>query len=226
MLPIGDVNPRRRFPVVTVVIIVINLLVFVYQNLLTDPALERFVLSAGMVPYLVTNTFGPSTAITLLTSAFLHGSWMHILSNMLYLWIFGDNVEDRLGPLGFVLFYLAAAVAAGLAQVLVYPASQIPTIGASGAVAGVLGAYAVLYPRTRVRTLIFLFYIVRIVQLPALIVLGFWFVTQLFSGLAAITTMSMGGVAWFAHIGGFVAGLIVGRIVKPAQRPAPRGLYR
>ena len=152
---------------------------------------------------------------------FLHGGWMHIIGNMLYLWIFGDNIEEALGPLPFIFFYLSAGVIAALSQIAIDPTSRIPTIGASGAVAGVLGAYLVVFPKTRVRTLIFLIRIVRVVQLPAIVVLGFWFVLQLFSGIAAIgVTSTGGGVAWFAHVGGFVAGLLVGLFLR--GRPMPR----
>ena len=214
MIPIGDLNPRRHLPLATIVIIALNAVVFFYQLLLPDDALTRFVLSAGVVPYEVTSSFGVPVMGDLLTSMFLHGGWMHIISNMLYLWIFGDNVEDRMGILAYVLFYLGAGVCASLTQVAVDPASTVPTIGASGAIAGVLGAYLVMFPRTRVRTLILAFRFVRMVELPAIVVLGLWFVLQIFSGLASIATMGSGGVAWFAHIGGFVIGILAGLLYK------------
>jgi len=214
MIPIGDLNPRRHFPLATILIIALNVVVFFYQLLLPDDALNRLVLAAGLVPYEVTNRFGVAVVGDLLTSMFLHGGWMHIISNMLYLWIFGDNIEDRMGILGYVVFYVLAGVCASLAQVLVAPNSQIPTIGASGAIAGVLGAYLVVFPRTRVRTLILAFRFIRIVELPAIVVLGLWFILQIFSGLASITTMAAGGVAWFAHVGGFVIGLLAGALVR------------
>ena len=217
MIPIGDVNPRRHFPAVTLAIVVVNVLAFLYQLTLPDVALERFILTAGAVPYRITHDFGLPAAWTMLTSMFLHGGWAHILGNMLYLWIFGDNVEEHLGRLNYLIFYLGAGLAALVAQIAISPSSTVPTIGASGAIAGVLGAYAVLFPRARVRTLIFAWFI-RFVTLPALVVLGFWFVLQLFNGLASVTTMSSGGVAWFAHIGGFVAGMAVGAIAK-GKRP-------
>jgi membrane associated rhomboid family serine protease len=223
MIPIGDVNPRRHFPFVTVLIIGLNVLVFVYQLILPDDALERFVLTAGMVPYQVTQGSPLSAARSLLTSAFLHGGWAHIMGNMLYLWIFGDNVEEHFGTFIYAAFYLLAGMGAGLAQVAANPASTIPTIGASGAVAGVLGAYLVLFPRTRIRTLVFMFRFMRLVELPALVVLGFWFVLQLFNGVAAVGSAASGGVAWFAHIGGFLLGLLAGLILKQKQR-APRYL--
>ena len=214
MIPIGDLNPRRHFPLATILIIALNVVVFFYQLLLPDEALNRLVLAAGLVPYEVTNRFGVAVVGDLLTSMFLHGGWMHIISNMLYLWIFGDNVEDRLGLPVYAAFYLVAGIGASLAQVAVNPASTIPTIGASGAIAGVLGAYLVMFPRTRVRTLILAFRFIRIVELPALVVLGLWFVLQIFSGLASVTSMATGGVAWFAHIGGFVIGLLAGALVR------------
>ena len=217
MIPIGDVNPRRHFPAVTLAIVVVNVLAFLYQLTLPDVALERFILTAGAVPYRITHDFGLPAAFTMFTSMFLHGGWTHILGNMLYLWIFGDNVEEHLGRLNYLIFYLGAGLAALVAQIAVSPSSTVPTIGASGAIAGVLGAYAVLFPRARVRTVILVVFI-RLITLPALVVLGFWFVLQLFNGLASVTAMSSGGVAWFAHIGGFVAGMLVGAIAK-GKRP-------
>jgi len=214
MIPIGDLNPRRHFPLATILIIALNVVVFFYQLLLPDEALNRLVLAAGLVPYEVTNRFGVAVVGDLFTSMFLHGGWMHIISNMLYLWIFGDNVEDRLGLPVYAAFYLVAGIGASLAQVAINPASTIPTIGASGAIAGVLGAYLVMFPKTRVRTLILAFRFIRIVELPALVVLGLWFVLQIFSGLASVTSMATGGVAWFAHIGGFVIGLLAGALVR------------
>jgi len=225
MIPIGDVNPRRRLPLATILIIALNAVVFLYQLFLPDDELSRLVMSAGVVPYQVTHDFGVPVMGDLLTSMFLHGGWMHIIGNMLYLWIFGDNIEDRMGLLAYVLFYLGAGVGASLAQVLMSPDSQIPTIGASGAIAGVLGAYLVLYPRTRVRTLIMAFRFIRMVEMPAVVVLGLWFVLQIFSGLASIGSMATGGVAWFAHIGGFLLGLVVGLLLKGRPETGPRPGY-
>jgi len=217
MLPIGDVNPRKRFPVMTIFLILLNVIVFVYELTLSDEALDAFFNSAGVVPYLLTQQTSMHALGTLLTSQFLHGGFMHLFGNMLYLWIFGDNVEDKLGRVGFVIFYLLAGVVANLAQVAVDPTSQLPGIGASGAIAGVLGVYLVLYPVNRVRTLILLFF-VRYVELPAWLVLGFWFVLQLFDGVASIGTRSQGGVAYFAHVGGFAVGLLVGWLVRGVSR--------
>jgi membrane associated rhomboid family serine protease len=210
VIPIGDFNPRRFLPIATIGIVLVNALAFLYQLALPERALDALVMTAGMVPARVTRSFDLGAVTSLVTSMFLHGGWMHIIGNMLYLWIFGDNVEGHLGSLGYLVFYVFAGVVAALAQIVANPASQVPTIGASGAVAGVLGAYAVLYPRNRVRVLLTLLYFVRVVQMPAIVVLGFWFVLQVFSSLAAITTASSGGVAWFAHLGGFAVGALVG----------------
>ena len=214
MIPIGDLNPRRHLPLATILIIILNFLVFFYELLLPHDALMGFVLSAGVVPHEVTSSFGVPVIGDFMTSMFLHGGWMHIIGNMLYLWIFGDNVEDRMGRLVYVLFYLAAGVCASLTQVAIDPTSTVPTIGASGAIAGVLGAYLVMFPRTRVRTLVLAFRFVRMVELPAVVVLGLWFILQIFSGLASISAMASGGVAWFAHIGGFVVGLLAGALLR------------
>ena len=194
----------------TVTLIGINVVVFVVELLLEAAgALPTFFMNWGVTPYEVTQNLGVRSIATLLTSVFIHGGFMHILGNMLYLWIFGNNVEDVMGRPKFVLFYLLCGVLAGLSQVAADPLSRIPAIGASGAIAGVLGAYLVLFPRARVATLVFLGLFFRIARLPAVLVLGFWFVLQLLNGMLALTTFESGGVAWFAHIGGFVAGVLL-----------------
>ncbi|MCS7179273.1 MAG: rhomboid family intramembrane serine protease [Anaerolineae bacterium] len=212
MIPVSDELPYRRVPLVTWGLIAANVLAFLWE-LMLGPDLERFLMTWGAVPAFITNpTHYPWAPLTLLTSMFLHGGWMHLIGNMLYLWIFGDNVEDALGHLGYLLFYLVAGVGAGLAQVMVAPSSRIPGVGASGAIAGVLAVYLVLYPAAPVRVLVPGFYMMRIARVPALIVLGFWFVIQLFNGVLSLgtATMATGGIAWFAHIGGFLVGLLVG----------------
>lgn len=219
MLPIGDVSVRRRVPLVTICLIAINALVFLYQLLLPAGALDAFILQAGLVPAATANQPTLTTVGDVLTSMFMHGGWSHILGNMLYLWIFGDNIEDALGRMGYLLFYLLAGSAAALLQVLSQPGSTVPMIGASGAIAGVLGAYMVFYPRTRVRTLLTLGFWIRFVQLPALVVLGYWFLLQLFNGVTAIGSVG-GGVAWWAHIGGFLFGLAVGWMFRGRVRKA------
>lgn len=206
-IPLRDDNPTSRFPLVTVALIAVNTAVFLFQAV-TPHGLELAAVRFGAVPYAVIHFRslpGPAAfppLLTLLTSMFLHGSLFHLLGNMLYLWIFGNNIEDRLGPVRFVLFYLVCGVAASLTHVLFEPASRVPMIGASGAIAGILGAYALLFPRARVRTLIFLIFYIDVVSIPAGLILGLWFLLQ-------ILNVGMGGgVAWFAHIGGFLAGLV------------------
>lgn len=219
MLPLRDFIPTRRFPVLTVSIIVVNIIAFGYELLAeAGGTLDQTFYAMGVVPFEVTHNFGPAVAISFLTSLFLHGGFMHIAGNMLYLWIFGNNVEDSMGRGRFLGFYLLTGVIASAAQVLASPSSPVPTIGASGAIAGVLGAYIVLFPNARVQTLIFLGYFARMAHLPALLVLGFWFVLQLFNGLMAFGVAQAGGVAWFAHVGGFVAGLLLVRLFTLGRR--------
>jgi membrane associated rhomboid family serine protease len=226
-LPLKDLNPTERFPFVTVALIVINAAVFLYEVSL-GPHLQAFITSWGVVPYEITrfsDVIGidpetsmvhsegpPIVQLTLITSMFIHGGWMHIIGNMLYLWIFGNNIEDILGPARFLLFYIACGLVAAFAQILPHPNSTIPMVGASGAVAGVLGAYLIAYPRARVLTLVFLFVFVRVVMMPAGVLLAFWFLLQTFSGVASLGVRG-GGVAWFAHIGGFLAGIVLLRMM-------------
>jgi len=228
--PLKDLNPTHRFPFVTILLIAANIVVFVYELSLGSD-LHAFVASFGAIPYELTratdlvgqvsgspvvHSEGPFVPyVTLFTSMFMHGGFMHIIGNMLYLWIFGNNIEDILGPFKFLIFYLAAGVIAALAHVASQPSSTIPTIGASGAVSGVLGAYLIVYPRARVLTLIFLGIFIRLVLLPAWVLLVLWFALQALSGLLSLNRgMDSGaGVAWFAHIGGFVAGVILIRIM-------------
>lgn len=225
MLPLRDNIPTRRFPVVTVTLIGINVLVFLWELLLGDK-LDSTIFRWGVVPYHVMNSFNLEEALTFITSMFLHGGFMHVAGNMLYLWIFGNNIEDVMGPLPFLLFYTFCGVVASLSQVLAGPTIQVPAIGASGAIAGVLGAYLVLFPRAKVATLIFLGYFVAVRQVSALIVLGLWFVLQLANGVLSLATFESGGVAWFAHIGGFVAGMVLvwlfarRRFIRERQAPS------
>jgi membrane associated rhomboid family serine protease len=219
MLPLRDFIPTRRFPVLTVGIIVVNIVVFLYELLAeASGTLEQTFYTMGVVPFKVTHNFGPAVALSFITAMFLHGGFMHIAGNMLYLWVFGNNVEDSMGRLRFLVFYLIGGVIASTTQVLAGSNSRLPTVGASGAIAGVLGAYIVLFPRARIQTLLFLGYFARVAQLPALLVLGFWFVLQLFNGLLAFGGAQIGGVAWFAHIGGFVAGLLLVRLFMLGRR--------
>ena len=200
MIPLRDVIPSRTTPYITITIIALNAIAWLFEISLPHEALNEFLTVYGVVP-------AHFSAPTLITSMFLHGSWSHVIGNMWYLWIFGDNVEDRVGHGRFILFYLLCGMAAALGQVAVDPYSTLPTIGASGAIAGVMGAYFVLYPHSRVLTLIPWIFL-QVVELPAIVLLGFWFLMQLFSaGTIAMTTHSQGGgVAFAAHVMGFVAG--------------------
>jgi len=224
VIPLRDANPTNRTPVVTLGIIAACVAVFLYQFSLEskgDAALEAFVsqwavIPAELVAALRAGRFLSQETATLVTSQFLHGGLIHIAGNMLFLWIFGNNVEDRFGRLRFLVFYLVGGIIAALAQVAVDPASDIPTIGASGAIAATLGAYLVLYPRARVTTAIFLVFFYQLIDIPAVIVLLVWFGLQLLDGLMSIgiTTSASGGVAFFAHIGGFIFGAAVGLLVR------------
>lgn len=225
MMPLRDINPTYRFPVVTVVIIGLNVAVYIVE-LLYDVTgqLDLFIASYAVIPYELTRGVDlppPSLQpafLTIFTAMFMHGGFLHIFGNMLYLWIFGNNVEDNMGHIRFVIFYLACGVTAAMAQVAVDPTARVPTLGASGAIAGVLAAYLVLHPRAQVETLLFLYPFIRIVRLPALIVLGFWIVIQLFQGVLSLGVPQTGGVAWFAHLGGFMAGLILVGIFRQRQQ--------
>lgn len=213
MIPLYDDNPTRIFPVITVLLIAANVAVFIYELILPSPqALEGFVRAAAIIPYDVTHNLDPRVSLTLFTSLFVHAGWLHIIGNMLYLWIFGNNVEDAMGHLRFALFYLLCGLAASAAQIAVNIDSPVPNIGASGAIAGVLGAYLILFPRARVVSLVTLGYFVRLVKVPAVLVLGLWIVVQLFSGLASLGMPEVGGVAWFAHLGGLLVGLLLVRL--------------
>jgi len=225
--PLKDINPTERFPIVTITLIVINSIVFLYE-LSLGPEQGAFMTSWGTVPYEithgvdlvgqtvsspVTHTATPmSHYVTLVSSMFIHGGFIHLLGNMLYLWIFGNNIEDLLGPLKFVLFYLACGLVASLTHVLIQPSSMIPTVGASGAVSGILGAYLIVYPHARVVTVVFLLIFVRVMLVPAGVLLVFWFIINAVSGLSSLGLRG-GGVAWFAHIGGFLAGIVLLRIM-------------
>jgi len=212
MIPLRDDNPRRTFPFVTYLLVALNVLAFLWQVSL-GPNLERVLSSIAFMParfWLTGNWVADLLAIVI--SMFLHGGLLHIGSNMLYLLIFGDNIEDRLGHTRYLAFYLACGFLATLAHAFFSPGSRVPAIGASGAIAGVLGAYLVLFPRARVLTLIPIFIFITLRELPAILILGLWFVLQLFSGVGSLGVANadeMGGVAYFAHIGGFVAGMLL-----------------
>lgn len=215
MIPLKDDNPTRTFPVVTIALIALNLAVFVWELLLPTEVLARSIIARfAVIPARITgmDPFAPAAwgdaGVRLLGAMFLHGGILHVAGNMIYLWIFGNNIEDAMGHGRFLLFYLVCGLCASLAQILTSPESGVPMIGASGAVSGVLGAYLVLYPAARVLTLVFLLFFVRIVSIPAVIVLGVWFLIQIVNaGQPLPGRIAPGGVAWMAHIGGFVAGM-------------------
>ncbi|MCC7156450.1 MAG: rhomboid family intramembrane serine protease [Bryobacterales bacterium] len=212
MIPIRDSQPSYSKPVAVLTIIIVNTLVFLYQISLSRYESNFLVGQFGFVP-------DHFSAVSLITSMFMHGGWMHIIGNMLFLWVFGDNIEDILGKPLFVVFYLACGIIAALTQYAIDPDSTIPMIGASGAIAGVMGAYMVKFPHARVVTLVFFFFITTI-ELPAVFVLAMWFVLQFFSGVGSVVSYqaSRGGTAFFAHIGGFVAGMVLIKLLKTRPR--------
>jgi membrane associated rhomboid family serine protease len=224
VIPLKDYNPTRNFPLITILIIVANVVAFVFdlltgssQRVITQTplgAVESVQFVGGLTAHhalvparLVANFLGHWSDI--FSSMFLHGNWLHIGSNMLYLWIFGNNIEDRLGPIRFTIFYLACGLAAAAAQVLVAPFSTVPMIGASGAVAGVMGAYLILYPRARVLTIIPLIFFFPFVEVPAFLIIGYWGLLQFISAVVVDGASSGGGIAYAAHVGGFVAGILL-----------------
>ena len=225
MFPINDNNPTRTTAYVTYALITINILVFIYELSLTPPQLERFFQLYSVVPKELTASLNAIPVaqvvpepLTLVTSQFLHGGFAHIFGNMLFLWIFGNNIEDQLGHIKYLIFYIACGILAALAQWIFSTQSGIPSLGASGAIAGVLGAYILRFPRARVRTLLFLGPFITFPQIPAIFFLGIWFVQQTLYGFASLSVrtnvgMESGGVAYFAHIGGFVFGAILGPLL-------------
>ena len=213
MIPLRDIIPSRTTPVVTIGLIVLNIIVFLYE-LSLGRGVDAFMLYYGLVP-------AAFSWMNVFTSMFLHGGFLHVAGNMLYLWIFGDNVEDRMGHGRFLVFYLLCGVAAALAQTITSPDSVVPMVGASGAIAGVMGAYFVLYPRSRIVTLIPLFFFFRVVEVPAIFFLGIWFLMQFISGDGSIGTAigrNTGGVAFWAHVAGFVAGITGVGLFRRAER--------
>ena len=206
MIPLYDTLHSRSFPLVNWLLIILNALIFVYELTLSPAGLDRLTRTWGLIPAeLIAH---PTVAwVTIFTSMFLHGGWLHILSNMWVLYIFGDNVEDRMGGARYLIFYLLCGVAAALLEAFILPASTAPMIGASGAIAGVLGAFLILYPGARVASLVPILFIFTIVEIPAMVFLLFWLVLQLFSGWLALQGTAASGIAWWAHVGGFVFGM-------------------
>lgn len=210
MIPLRDDNPTRTVAFVTILLIGVNVVAFFYElSLPNRQSLEAFFADFALTPAAVTHATAPAVYQTVLTSMFLHGGWLHLIGNMLYLWIFGNNVEDSLGHFKFIGFYLLCGVAAAAAQIAISPNSRVPMVGASGAVSGVLGAYLLLFPRARVLVLLPIWIFLRFVYVPAWLMLIFWFGLQLLSGAATFNRMEAGGIAFWAHIGGFVAGMIL-----------------
>jgi membrane associated rhomboid family serine protease len=208
MFPVSDVIPSRTTPIVTIGLIVLNAAAFLYELQLNDVELQRLFDTFGVVP-------AQFAWPAILTSVFLHAGWLHFGANMLYLWIFGDNIEDTLGRAAYLVFYVACGVAAALSQTAAQPDSAVPMIGASGAIAGIMGAYFVLYPHSRVLTAVFLVLFLDLVEIPAIFFLGIWFLMQLFSGVGSIgADAASGGTAFWAHVAGFVTGAAVGAIYR------------
>jgi membrane associated rhomboid family serine protease len=207
MIPLYDTLHSRRFPIVNWLLIALNLVVFLYEISLSPSGLDKLTRTWGLVP--IQLMMHPAVAwVTIFTAMFLHGGWFHVLSNMWVLFIFGDNIEDRLSGGRYLVFYLLSGVAAGLLESLVLPSSGVPMIGASGAIAGVLGAYLVLYPHARIASLVPILFIFTIIEIPAALFLLFWFISQLFSGWLTLQGSNGSGIAWWAHIGGFIFGML------------------
>lgn len=217
MIPLRDTLKSYSPPVMTVMIITMNVLVFLYQVSLSEPELNHFIAMYGIVPDHLRYT-------SLLTSMFLHGGWMHLIGNMWFLWIFGDNVEDILGHEKYLIFYLLCGLAAAGTHVLLNPYSRVPTLGASGAIAGVMGAYYLKFPHARIISLVMLFVFFTTIEVPAGFMLIVWFIMQIFSGIGSIgySNISHGGTAWFAHVGGFVAGMILIKVMRTKDRYSRR----
>lgn len=229
MLPLRDLNPTRRVPFVTYALILANVGVFVWTFLYPADELQALFMRLSVVPMSVTeNPFAVETLLDLIRSMFFHGGWLHLLGNMLYLWLFGDNLEDRMGAVLFLLLYLVSGFAAAIAQVLVDPHSPVPLVGASGAIAGVLGGYLILFPGVKVRGIVPLGFFTRMATWPAWIVLGLWFVIQFLNGLISlgVDTSASGGVAFVAHVAGFIVGLVLTFLFTRIVRQPPAAQRR
>jgi len=222
MFPLYDTARSHKFPLVNLALIVANTLAFLYEIGMEAAALQAFIFTWGLVPSHLLND--PSSGwINILTSMFLHGGWLHIINNMWVLFIFGDNVEARLGSIRYLIFYLLGGATAALLQTYVLPNSTVPMIGASGAVAAVLGAYLILFPRSRVASLVPILFVFTLIEIPAVLFLLFWFVLQLYSGLFAIQGGGGSGIAWWAHVGGFIFGVVMVSFFAIKRRSEYRG---
>lgn len=227
MIPLKDMTPRRSLPVVTLLLIAVNVVAFIHQISLPPSAGEAFIKTYGLVPAKIQlalagrhYTLGQAL-VPLFTCMFLHGGVLHILGNMWFLWIFGGNVEDRLGSVAYLFFYLFCGIGSGVVQAAFSWGSHVPSIGASGAISGVLGAYIVIFPGSRILTLVPLFIIWFTVRIPAVIFIGLWFVAQFLSGLGSLgatTEATAGGVAWWAHVGGFLLGMFLALVLDPSRK--------
>ena len=218
MIPLGDADRRPlRFPLVTVLIIVATAFVFLLELTRGDAFVNRW----SLVP---AEIVAGRDWITILTAMFMHAGWMHIIGNLLFFWAFGPEIEDVMGPIRYLVFYLLGGLVATVAQVVVMPGSTVPNLGASGAIAGVLGAFMITYPRDRIRTVLLLGWFSRVTFIPSVVLVGIWFLTQVFSEVGALAQMQTGGVAYMAHIGGFVFGMVFGRLFESRRRRAAQGL--
>jgi membrane associated rhomboid family serine protease len=218
-IPLKDLNPRRTYPVVNNSLILLNVLVFLYQYTLPPHAFKTFMITYATVParfpaWLSGHAPLEAAFLPLLTSMFLHSGILHIAGNMLFLWIFGDNVEDFYGHFIYLFFYLLCGVGSGLLHVIFNMSSTVPALGASGAISGVMGAYFILYPRSQILTLVFIF----LVPIPAVIILGLWFIMQFLSAFGTLGSVASGGVAWWAHVGGFLLGMLITIMTRGRQR--------
>jgi rhomboid family protein len=225
MIPLRDNNPRRSFPWITVAIILVNCVIFLYEVLASEVVREALFASYALVPVRTAGFFagrpvGASQAfLPFFTSMFLHGGWMHLIGNMWFLWIFGDNVEDRTGHLGYLVLYLASGLAGAAGHVLFSANSAVPTVGASGAISGVMGAYLITFPRARILTLVPIIIFLTTIEIPAYIILIYWLLLQFLSGAASLgADAGQGGVAWFAHVGGFAAGIPLMLLLRKPRR--------
>lgn len=224
MIPFKDENPTQIIPIVNIFLISANISVFIYQNYFLSGGSESLFFSLGCIPYEFTHfvDIAPPALIpvplTIFTAMFMHGGWIHLLGNMLFLWVFGDNIEDLLGHAKYLFFYFVCGVAASLFHILTNIDSQIPSVGASGAIAGVLGAYVFLFPTARIKTLLILIIFIQVVRIPAIILLGYWILIQVLSGFSELESRTGSGIAWFAHIGGFIAGFVLIIMFKKKRR--------
>jgi len=218
MIPLGDASRRPlRFPIVTTLIISVNALVFLMELIGGDAFINRW----SFVPAQIV---AGHNWITILTAMFMHAGWMHILGNMLFFWVFGPEIEDVMGPGRYLLFYLLGGLTASFAQVIVDPTSTVPNLGASGAIAAVMGAFLITYPRDQIRTVLLFGWFARVTFVPAIMLVGIWFLTQVFSEVGAVTDVQAGGVAYMAHIGGFIFGAVLARLFETRERRAEEGL--